>query len=531
FGTTGYGFLNYLNGIFIDMENAAAFDAIYSRFIRSKMNYQDLVYEKKKLIMEVSMSGEVNALGHRLSRLSEKNRHTRDFTLRSLTTAIAETIACFPVYRAYVTSCGVNERDRRYVEQAVSRAKRKNPAMSATIFDFLQRVLLLQHPEDSPEEDKREWLDFVMKFQQVTGPVMAKGLEDTTFYVYNRFVSLNEVGGNPERFGIALDAFHGQNIERAKNWPYSLLATSTHDTKRSEDVRARLNALSEIPDEWKERVARWARMNRKNKGMVDGRWAPDRNEEYLLYQTLVGAWPVHEMAERGREVFRGRIRDYMIKAAREAKVKTSWISPNGPYEEALSKFVDGILSNPVFVDDLVAFEEPVSYFGMINSLSQTLLKIMSPGAPDFYQGTEIWNFSLVDPDNRRPVDYALRKKMLEELKKKATPSGPDLPAFLAGLLQNWKDGSVKLYVTWKALNYRKERSFLLMEGTYLPMISEGGRKDHVCAFGRKRGEEEILVIVPRFLSRVVKAGEEPFGKRVWNDSRGVLPEEAAGDRF
>ncbi len=530
-GTTGYSFLNALNGIFIAPENGKLFDSIYSRFVRSKMNYQDLVYEKKKLMMEVSMSGEVNALGHYLNRLSEKNRHTRDFTLGSLTIAILETIACFPIYRTYVTSRGVNDRDRRYIEQAVSKAKRKNPAMSATVFDFLQRVLLLQYPEDLQETDKMEWLDFMMRFQQITGPVMAKGLEDTAFYVYNWFVSLNEVGGNPDRFGTPLDAFHGQNIERAKIWPHSLLATSTHDTKRSEDVRARLNVLSEIPNEWRERVMRWARMNKKHKTILDGQRAPDLNEEYLLYQTLVGTWPVHEMVEREYDVFKGRIRNYMMKAIREAKVNTSWISSNVSYEEALLKFVDAILSNHIFVDDLVSFQKRVSYFGMFNSLSQTVLKIASPGIPDFYQGTEIWDFSLVDPDNRRPVDYSIRKKTLEELKRKIARSGSDLFVFLRGLLQNWKDGAIKLYVTFKALNYRKEHGLLFREGAYFPILGEGTRKDHVCAYARQRGEECILVAVPRFLARLVKEGE-PLGEEVWAESHLVLPEEVlTGGQF
>jgi (1->4)-alpha-D-glucan 1-alpha-D-glucosylmutase len=534
FGTTGYGFLNSLNGIFIEMENAKAFEGLYSRFIRSKMNYQDLVYEKKKLIMEVSMSGEVNGLGHYLNRLSEKNRHTRDFTLRSLTTAIVETIACFPVYRSYVGPDGVDERDRRYIEQAVSRAKRKNPAMSATTFDFLQRVLLLQYPDNSQEADKMEWLDFVMRFQQVTGPVMAKGLEDTVFYIYNRFVSMNEVGGNPEWFGTPLETFHGQNIERTKNWPHSFLATSTHDTKRSEDVRARINVLSEIPDEWREHVTRWTRMNSKHKTMVDGQWAPDRNEEYLLYQTLVGTWPIRSISQAEYEILRQRMKDYMIKATREAKVNTSWISPNLLYEEGLLKFIEAILSPSLhnhFLWDLETFQKKISRFGMFNSLSQTLLKITSPGVPDFYQGTEIWDFSLVDPDNRRPVDYSVRKALFQELKRKMEGYGPDLSVFLQGLLQNWKEGAIKLYLIYRALNYRRRHPSLFMEGTYLPIISEGTKKDHVCAFARQKGEGCVLVVVPRFLTRLVKTEEEPLGDQVWTDTRLVVPEGVTGEQF
>ena len=532
FGTTGYGFLNFLNGIFVDGEAASAMDNIYSRFTRSRIPYQDLVYEKKKLIMEASISGEVNGLGHYLNRISEKDRLTRDFTLRSLTTAIIETIACFPVYRTYVTSAGVNERDRRYIEQAVSKAKRKNPAMSATIFDFLQKVLLLQYPEKFQETDRMEWLDFVRRFQQVTGPVMAKGVEDTVFYVYNRFVSLNEVGGNPERFGTPLDAFHGQNIERAKSWPNAFLATSTHDTKRSEDVRARLNVLSEIPDEWRQCVARWSRVNKRKKTMIEGQQAPDRNEEYLLYQVLVGTWPLYEMADREYEIFKRRIREYMIKAAREAKANTSWISPNVFYEETLLEFVDGTMGNQTFIDNFAPLMEKISYFGMFNSLSQTLFKIASPGIPDFYQGTEIWDFSLVDPDNRRPVDYGIRKGMLKELKNTMEHSQPDLRDFARGLIHNWRNGSIKLYVTFRSLNYRKEHAQVFQKGGYFPAISEGPFKENVCAFARQEGAKAVLVVVPRFLTHLIKGTHElPLGKEVWSPSTILVSEEIRNDKF
>lgn len=270
----------------------------------------------------------------------------------------------------------------------------------------------LKYPGDLSEPDKAEWLNFVMKFQQVTGPVMAKGLEDTVFYVYNRLASLNEVGGNPERFGTTLDTFHGQNLERIKFWPHGMIVTSTHDTKRSEDVRARLNVLSEIPGEWKHHLARWSRINKKRKSVVEGQSVPDRDEEYLFFQTLLGVWPLHPMNGTEYEVFERRIKDNMLKATREAKVNSSWISPNLPYEDALLKFIEDVISpasNNAFIQDFDPFRKKVSYFGMFNSLSQTLLKITSPGTPDFYQGTEIWNFSLVDPDNRRPVNFDIRR--------------------------------------------------------------------------------------------------------------------------
>jgi len=535
FSTTGYVFLNSVNGIFIEMDHERAFDDIYRKFIKSKVDYQDLVYEKKKLIMQTSMPSEINMLGHYLNRISERNRHTRDFTLNNLTTAIIEVIANFPVYRTYVTQSGVNERDQRYVEAAVSRAKRKNPAMSATVFDFLENVLLLRCPEDFKEDDRMEWLDFVMRFQQITGPVMAKGLEDTTFYVYNRFVSLNEVGGNPERFGTPLETFHGQNIERTKFWPHAMITTATHDIKRSEDVRARLNVLSEIPNEWRDGVIRWSRMNRKKKSVMDGQWIPDRNEEYLIYQILVGVWPLHPMNDSEHEIFRQRIRDYVLKAVREAKVNTSWISPNVHYEENLLIFVDAILS-PVsenaFLRDFEAFQKKTSYFGMFNSISQALLKMTCPGIPDFYQGTEMWDFTLVDPDNRRPVDFSLRKEMLAGLKKKIAIAEPNVWDLARDLAQEWRDGSIKLYVTFKALNFRRENFLLFREGAYIPLEGKGRLKEHICAFARQREERVVLTVVPRFLSHLGRGVDAmPLGREVWGDSSIVIPSEIDGDEF
>ncbi|MGZ3589760.1 MAG: malto-oligosyltrehalose synthase [Thermodesulfobacteriota bacterium] len=534
FSTVGYVFLNPLNGIFVDTANGKVFDKIYERFIRSKMDYQDLVYEKKRLIMIVAMSGEINRLAHYLNHLSEKNRHTRDFTLNSLRTTITEVIACFPVYRTYITRAGVHERDRRYVEQAASKAKRKNPALCESIFDFLENVLLLNYPDDFGKTDKMEWVDFVMRFQQVTGPVMAKGLEDTVFYVYNRLISLNEVGGDPEGFGTRLDAFHGQNIETAQSRPYSLITTSTHDTKRSEDVRARLNVLSEIPGEWQRCLSRWSRLNRKKKLVVHGRMVPDRNDEYLLYQTLLGVWPANRMTAAEYEEFTARIRDYMLKATREAKVDTNWISPNVPYEEALLKFIDAILSDPQrnpFLKDFYGLQKKVSYFGMLNSLSQTLLKITSPGIPDFYQGSEIWDFSLVDPDNRKPVNFDIRKKMLGALKDKMAAYGSDRTGSARELMLEWKDGSIKLYVTFRSLNYRKENYKLFMDGTYAPLWSDGNFKDHVCAFARQGGGKVVLVIVPRFMAHLTQVDETPLGRKVWGESSITMPGEIVAERF
>jgi (1->4)-alpha-D-glucan 1-alpha-D-glucosylmutase len=532
FSTTGYVFLNSVNGIFIEMRNDEFFDEIYRRFIKSKVDYQDLLYEKKKLIMQTSMPSEINMLGHILNRISEKDRLTRDFTLNNLTTAMIEVIANFPVYRTYASSQGVNERDRRYIEQAISRAKRKNPALSATVFGFLENVLLLQYPDHFEEAERKEWLDFVMRFQQMTGPIMAKGVEDTAFYVHNRFVSLNEVGGNPERFGTPLDTFHGMNIERTKFWPYAMITTMTHDTKRSEDVRARLDVLSEIPDEWRERLNRWSRINKNKKSNLEGQWVPDRNEEYLLYQTLLGVWPNTSMNDKEHEVFKNRIRDHMLKATREAKVHTSWVSPNFPHEDALLKFIDAVLSSHLFMSDFQTLQKKVAYFGMFNSLGQTLLKMTSPGIPDFYQGTEIWDFSLVDPDNRKPVNFDLRTELLTALKKKIEIPGADLKEFARDLIRGWKDGTPKLYVIYKALNYRKENHLLFRDGSYVPLESEGNLKEYVCAFARQKEGKTVLVIVPRFLTHLIRDTDDvPLGERVWEESWVVPPKEINGGTF
>ena len=529
FGTTGYVFLNSLNGIFIDTKNAKIFDTLYARFAGTNDHFPDVVYEKKKLVMQVAMSGEINTLGHYLNNISEKNRHTRDFTLNSLTRAITEVIAFFPVYRTYIDSSTIKDRDRQYIEAAVSKAKRKNPAISAFIFDFLGDVLLLKFPEGFSEEDKKEWFDFAMKFQQHTAPVMAKGVEDTAFYVYNRLVSLNEVGGSPDRFGLSLEAFHGQNLDRLKFWPHALISTSTHDSKRSEDVRARINVLSEIPDKWREHLIKWSSLNKKKKIAVEGQEAPDRNEEYLLYQTLLGAWPPGRPDKTEYNAFKKRIKDYIIKALREAKVNTSWINPNADYEDSVTSFIDAILAvtpDNKFLAEFEPFQKTISYFGMLNSLSQTLLKITCPGVPDFYQGAEIWDFSLCDPDNRRPVDFGRRRTMLTSLREDMAKYGPDLKGVLKELIKKWEDGAVKLYVTSKALTYRGENHMLFMEGAYIPLTAEGDLKGQVCGFARQRDNKAVFVIVPRFMTKVSHLTVKvPFGERMWEKTWISLPDE------
>jgi len=529
FGATGYEFAGLVNGLFVETGNARAFDTTYGRFIPLRKGFAEIVYESKKLVMQSSMSGEINTLGYRLNTLSEINRHTRDFTLNSLIKALVEVVAFFPVYRTYTRGPAVAERDRRNVESAVARAKRRNPATDPSIFDFVRDVLLFGPPVCRGEKESEEWLDFVMRLQQLTGPVTAKGVEDTAFYVYNRFVSLNEVGGSPERFGTPLEAFHDQTIERCRTQPLALLATSTHDTKRSEDVRARLNVLSEISGRWRAALVRWRRLNRKKKPLVDGLPAPDPNEEYLLYQTLVGAWPLEPAGARDLSVFRRRIGEYMLKAVREAKVNSSWIRPNAAYEEAVVRFVDLLLQDDPenqFLADLEEFQRLTSHCGMLNSLSQTLLKITSPGIPDFYQGCELWDFSLVDPDNRRPVDFELRRRRLGDLRQQEEKIGR--LALARKLAADMSDGSIKLHLIRQALDLRHRERELFEAGEYLPLEARGARADHVCAYERHLGGKSVVVAAPRFFTRLVpEPSAAPPGPEVWEGTRIVLPAEGA----
>src|SRR4029077_11997883 len=324
-GTTGYGFLNLLNGLFVDASKAGFFHRLYRKFTGWSQSYADLIYESKRLVMQVSMSSELNILARRLDRISEQHRRSRDFTLESLRDALREVIACFPVYRTYIQSDTrhPDEQDDRNIRSAIKSAKRRNPATSASVFDFIQDLLLLKDPDSIGEADRADRRLFVMRFQQLTGPVMAKGLEDTAFYRYCPLLSLNEVGGSPETFGIPVAHFHAKNSSRRTSWRNAMLASSTHYTKRSEDVRARLKLLSEIPAEWYRAIRAWQRLNQDKKVLVAGEAVPSSNEEYFLYQTLVGAWPLTPMNSEEYREFVGRLHTYMEKALREAKVNTS----------------------------------------------------------------------------------------------------------------------------------------------------------------------------------------------------------------
>jgi (1->4)-alpha-D-glucan 1-alpha-D-glucosylmutase len=523
-GTSGYTFMNLATGILVDHRHYRVMDRIYRAYTGRTTAYTDEVYDKKRLIMRVSLASEIQMLGHRLDQLSEGHRRTRDFTLVSLIEALREVIAAFPVYRTYIRDFDVHPADRAVIDHAIRVARRRTPTTNVTVYDFVRDTLLLRELPGTDEAYRQAQLEFVMKFQQVTGPVMAKAVEDTVFYTFNRLVSLNEVGGDAERFGIPLDAFHARNAERATRWPYTMCATATHDTKRGEDVRARITVLSEVPREWQARLARWRRLNRRRRQPVGERLAPTRNEEYLFYQTLVGAWPLGPpggLDAAGHQAVVDRLVAYMLKAVREAKVNTSWINPDEAYEAAVQRFVTGVLDRregAPFVADLEGFLAEIGDAGLFSALTQALLKLTSPGVPDFYQGTELWDFSLVDPDNRRPVDFTRRAALLAELESRVAAAGADLRGLAGELLEARRDGRVKLYVIWQALAARRRHPALQPGGGYRPLPVTGERAEHVCAFARVAGDDHVVVVAPRWFTRLKGPGGLPLGQDVWGDT-------------
>jgi (1->4)-alpha-D-glucan 1-alpha-D-glucosylmutase len=519
-GTTGYDFLNDLNGLFVARNNEQFFSTIYFRFLRQgAQRFKDLANSTKKMVMLISLASEVNELGYMLREIASSDRRHRDFTLNSLTFVIREVIAALNIYRTYIDpeTGQCSEADRAAIDQAVAEAKRRNPRTDPSIFDFVGDTLLLR--EESSGTSREDRLQFIARFQQTTGPVMAKGTEDTAFYQYNRLISLNEVGGDPDSFGRSLTAFHQRNLERARDWPATLLASSTHDTKRSEDVRARINVLSELPREWRVALTRWTRLNGRKKPSVQGRPAPDRNEEYLLYQTLLGAWPTGGLDDE----FVRRVCEFMLKALKEAKVHTSWITPNSEYEEAVLRFTRSILDpreSSAFLDDLEQLRKKVAWFGIFNSLSQTVLKLGAPGVADVYQGNELWDFSLVDPDNRRPVDFELRRRLLGSILERSR----DRLALARELLGTAEDGRIKLYVSQRLLCLRRERPGLFVGASYTPLRGN----PNVAAFGRAADGQSLLIVAPVQISTLLRGNQNlPIGPEVWRDERLSVPGSAA----
>ena len=489
-GTTGYDFVNQVLGLFVDPAAEAAMTRLYRRLGDRRESFDEALHAAKQRIMRVNLASEMSVLASRFHRLSMADWRTRDFTRRGMLTALEEVIAAFPVYRTYVSPNGAAPDDRRYVEWAIGLAKKRWATEDTTILDFIQGVLVADLPRHPQPADV---LRTAMQFQQATGPVMAKAFEDTAFYRYFRLLALNEVGGDPRRFGMSCAAFHHVAAERGRTWPLAMVTTATHDTKRGEDARLRIALLSEMPREWGRRVAQWQRLNRRHRGEIDDAPVPDRNVEYLFYQMLVGAWPPGlDPSDAGAmAALAGRIDGAIVKSVREGKERSSWSYPNVGYEAGLQRFVRGVLDparpNP-FLADFAGFVGQLARPAAIASLAQLVLKLTVPGVPDIYQGGELWDFSLVDPDNRRPVDWQRRRRLLDEV---ADARPEELAA-------SWQDGREKLFVTARLLGLRRARPGLFAAGDYQPLdIGDGCNSDRICAFARRRGDETIAVAVPR----------------------------------
>jgi len=527
YGTSGYDFLNILNGLFVAAEQRRTWTRLYCEWTQEPRPFADVVYDAKYLIMQMSLASEVERLAHRLDRLAQQHRSSRDFTLNSLRRAIRQIIACFPVYRSYITGDAIHPDDRRSIQQAVFQAQRRNPTVSRELFAFVRDILLLQYQASASTNEQAEQRRFVGKFQQVTAPVMAKGYEDTALYVYNRLLALNEVGGDADRFGVSAEELHRTFQERQAKWPWAFSTLSTHDTKRSEDVRARLNVLSEFPHAWQASLPRWSNLNAQYRRDLDDVTVPDANEEYLFYQTLLGAWPIEPCSPEEYTTFVERIQAYMLKVLREAKVHTSWINPNPAYEEAVQYYISCVLDSQTqetFLEDFRAFQQRLSDYGLFNSLAQTLLKITAPGVPDTYQGTELWDWSLVDPDNRRAVDYKRRHDMLRALRERLTTVGEDRRTLTQELLTHKEDGRIKLYITTLALNCRRMHPGLFSAGRYMPAQGRGVKGQHVFGFSRCQDHRAAIVAVPMLIGRLLAGTyDAPLGEAVWQDTQLLAP--------
>ncbi len=542
-GTTGYSFTNQVLGLLVDPAGEAPLTRVYTEFTGDRHAFPEIVHASKIRIMQNEMASELNVLARDALRVAHQNPHTSDFTHNILRRALEEIIACFPSYRTYVDSEGrPTQADRRDLDWALAQARRIQTELDPSVFDFVYALLsgdLVAHPRSG--FSRHAVLRCAMKLQQYSGPVMAKGLEDTAFYRYNRLLALNEVGSNPDQFGMTIREFHKVSAQRAKYWPRAMITTSTHDTKRGEDARARLAALAELSGEWAQQVPAWSRILRAGRGDIEGTAPPDRNDEYVFYQLLIASWPLElRNGELGGDALRAyteRIKGVMVKSIREGKLRSTWAAPNQAYEDAVRAFVDGAL-NPdqsgAFLRVFLPFQERISLLGMQNSLTQLTLKLTSPGVPDIYQGADLWDFNLVDPDNRRPVDYAIRARLLDGIMRDLCR---DRGATVRRLLENWKDGGIKLAITATLLTFRTTHAELFAQGTYEPVLAEGAGAERVCAYVRRHAETALLVATSRFPGQsgwadtILKLPEDLIDRK-WQDVlTGTVLDEAAPEKF
>jgi (1->4)-alpha-D-glucan 1-alpha-D-glucosylmutase len=521
-GTTGYEYLALITGLLINADAEARVDRIYKRFTGRGERFAEAAYSARRFVMKTALAGELNVLAQGLDRIAQADVNSRDFTLLGLRRALQEVIACFPVYRTYARTGEMTDDDRRDIDWAIGLARKYDRQSEPSVYDFIGSVLKSPAGRD-PSEGERARIDLAMRFQQYTAPLSAKGIEDTAFYRYQRLIALNEVGGDPAHFGHSVAAFHQENLLRSRHRPHGMLTTATHDTKRGEDARVRIAVLSEMPHAWESSVRKWAQLNARRRVVVDGSAAPDRNDEYFIYQTLVGSWPLELFEESDLSIaaeFLGRLEVYLVKALREAKRHSSWARPNEAYESATLTFARRILDRShrsPFIEDFSRFVHGVARFGMYNGLTQTVLRVMGPGVPDTYQGCEFWDLSFVDPDNRRPVDYGVRARRLAALRESHAKLGGKQVS--RELLDTWTDGSLKLYVMWRLLSWRRANPEAFEAGAYRPVEVSGRFSEHLCAFAMR----QAIVVVPRLVARMLGSSDrQPLGE-AWEDTALLSP--------
>ncbi len=536
-GTTGYRYAAMCNGLFVDRSARTRIDRVWRAFSGERASFAETVHACKLLAMHHALASELGVLTAELVRIARAHRSTRDYTSNALRGALAQVAARLPVYRTYISD-RASKQDRKYIEWAIGQAVRRSRAADTTIFAFVRDVLLGRAPRGSSAALRARSLRFARRFQQFTSPVAAKGVEDTALYRFNRLVSLNDVGSEPDVFGYSIEAFHAANADRAAHWPHTMLALSTHDNKRSADVRARIDVLSWTPAAWRLLLRRWRLMNRSRRRTVHGAPAPSPNDEYLLYQVLLGTFRESDGAADAHAAYVERIEHYAVKAAREARVHTSWVNPDAAYEDALTGFVRGILGSQAFVDELRAQAAPVAWFGALQSLAMLALAYTVPGVPDMYQGNECFDFSLVDPDNRRPVDFERHDALLAAIERRVADEG--LERVAASLARTPMADECKLFVAWRLLQLRRAKAALLRDGAYVPLEVSGAHAAHLVAYARHDGDSVLVVLVARGLPALLDApGRLPEGDALWADTevsldridaQGVLVDRIGGRR-
>ncbi|TVQ30283.1 MAG: malto-oligosyltrehalose synthase [Phycisphaeraceae bacterium] len=521
-GATGYEFLRDVGAVLVDPQGIVEMTDVYAEFTGEVRPFEPIEHAKKRLVLKSLFSRETEALAKALRAIAAEPPDAGNLTASQLEIAIIELTAHLPVYRTYIRGAAVTELDRSRIHEAAALAREGDTAPDDAALDFLLGAILNDDANsDRPHREARR--DFVLRWQQLTGPAMAKGHEDTALYIYNPHLCVNDVGCDPSTPDISVDEWHRRIGARARRWPLAMTTTSTHDTKRGEDARARLGALSEFADEWSEILKTWRAINEKKLSTVNELPAPGSNQQILIYQTLLGVWPMDEAVD---ENFIRRVQRSMTKAAREAKVYTSWHNPDEEHEEALRGFLHDLITDTGpggFVEAFLPFQRRVAFRGAVNSLSQTLLRIAAPGVPDLYQGSELWNLSMVDPDNRRPVDYELRRRLLDSI---TTDAESDPVALLRSVQKNWRDGRIKLLTTVRALHARRDHAALFTGGAYRPLQVQGERSAHVVSFARSLDTAWAVAVAPRLTRPLSPEGAFPLGADAWGDTTIELPEGA-----